>query len=373
MREISLTTKVSLCKIIVGQDILQKVGKILRQNNFSQRIVIITDSNVAKIYLPVLKHSFRTNGFKSETIILTPGEKAKSIENAKILYKKLIELEIHRDDAIVALGGGVIGDLAGFVAATYMRGINFVQCPTTLLSQVDASIGGKTAVNLEEAKNIIGVFYQPKFVFCDIASLITLPPSEIRNGLSEVIKYGIIKDKNLFLFLENRLNGIKTPKLTDFNDFKKILDVWENIVYSSARIKAKVVETDEKEISGERMILNFGHTIGHAIEVLNGYRNITHGQAVAIGMLAATKISLNMGLCKEIVVKRLEKILELSGLPTIIKNLEADDIIAKLILDKKVRDGRILFVLPKKIGCVAIKNDVPVKILRMVLKQLGAK
>lgn len=373
MRKIVLSLKNVKSEIFIGQELLSKVGQFFTKSNFPNRVVIITDKVVAKLYLQVLKHSLRSKGFKVDVLVVPNGEKTKSLKSAEVIYKKLLELKVHRDSTIVALGGGVVGDLAGFVAATYMRGVNFVQCPTTLLSQVDASIGGKVAVNLEEAKNIIGAFYQPRFIFSDITVLITLPPTEVRNGLSEIIKYGIIKDPKLFQFLEYRLNGLKKPKLTDFDDFKKLLDIWEFIVYSSARIKAAIVESDEKEITGKRMILNFGHTIGHAIEALNNYKGITHGQAVSIGMVAASKISSTLKICKNDIPEKLEKLLEFAGLPTRITRLGSDDIIAKLILDKKVRENKINFVLPKTIGSVVIKNDVPIKVVREVLKEIGAK
>lgn len=373
MKKIRLALKSSVSEIIIGQEILPKLGKYLAEIKTPSRVVVICDSTVAKIYAPVVKHSLRVNGFKSEVLVVPPGEKVKSLEFAKKLYKKLLSLKVHRDSTVLALGGGVVGDLSGFIAATYMRGVNLVQVPTTLLAQVDSSIGGKTAVNLEEAKNIVGSFYHPAIVVSDVAALITLPASEIRNGLAEVIKYGAIKDPSLFSFLEKQVLGIKEPKLTDPKEFKSLLGVWEQIVGRSAHIKASVVLSDEKETKGPRMILNLGHTIGHALEALNDYKGITHGQAVATGMLAAAKISLKLKLCKEDTVKRLESLLRAVNLPVAIKGLEVEDIVAKLILDKKVREGKVIFVLPRSIGSVVIKNDVPLKVVREVLKQMGAK
>ena len=373
MKKLRLALKHCTSEIVIGQEILPKLGRYLVEARTNRRVVVICDTSVSRIYGAVIKHSLRSSGFKSDIIVIPSGEKVKTLELAKKLYKKFLDIKVHRDSTVIALGGGVVGDLSGFVAATYMRGVDFVQVPTTLLAQVDASIGGKTAVNLEEAKNIVGVFYQPKLVFADVAALITLPASEIRNGLAEVIKYGMIKDSTLFSFIEKQMLGIKNPKLTNPREFKDLLGVWEQIVSRSAGIKVAIVASDEKETKGPRMILNFGHTIGHAIEALNDYKGITHGQAVAAGMLAASIISFKLKLCREDVVKRLETMLSATGLPVSIKGLEAEDIIAKLILDKKVRDGKILFVLPKTVGSVVIKNDVPVKIVREVLKQMGAK
>mgnify|MGYP001213500731 CR=1 FL=1 len=373
MKKLRLALKYCTSDIIIGQEILSKLGKYLADAKLPRRVVVISDLNVSRIYGPVVKHSLRSAGFRSDIIAVPSGERSKSLETAKKIYKMLLDLKVHRDSAVIALGGGVVGDLSGFIAATYMRGTDFVQVPTTLLSQVDAGIGGKTGVNLEEAKNIVGAFYQPRLVFSDMAALITLPASEIRNGLAEVIKYGVIKDPSLFAFLEKQVLGIKNPKLTDPGEFKKLLGVWEALVFASARIKAAVVSLDEKETKGPRMMLNFGHTVGHAIEALKDYKGISHGQAVALGMIAAAKISVKMRLCKEIVPQRIEALVSAVGLPSGIKGLDAEDIIAKLILDKKVRDGKVLFVLPKAVGSIVIRNDVPVRILREVLRQMGAK
>ena len=265
MKKLRLALKYCTSDIIIGQEILSKLGKYLADAKLPRRVVVISDLNVSRIYGPVVKHSLRSAGFRSDIIAVPSGERSKSLETAKKIYKKLLDLKVHRDSAVIALGGGVVGDLSGFIAATYMRGTDFVQVPTTLLSQVDAGIGGKTGVNLEEAKNIVGAFYQPRLVFSDMAALITLPASEIRNGLAEVIKYGVIKDPSLFAFLEKQVLGIKNPKLTDPGEFKKLLGVWEALVFASARIKAAVVSLDEKETKGPRMMLNFGHTVGHEI------------------------------------------------------------------------------------------------------------
>ena len=359
--------------IVVGEEILSKLGRHMSALGLPRRVVILSDSTVGKLYGNAVKHSLRVAGFKSELITVASGEKMKSIDVAKKIYSKLLELKVHRDSVFVALGGGVIGDLTGYVASTYMRGVPFVQVPTTLLSQVDASIGGKTAVNLEEAKNIVGTFYQPKLVFIDTTTIITLPSKEIRNGLAEVIKYGVIKDPELFGLLEKTLSNLKSPKLNDPKDLKALMSVWKQLISRSAKIKAKVVEADEKETKGIRDILNFGHTIGHAIESLSEYKGITHGEAVAIGMAATSKISVKMKLCSAVAAERLQNLIEAANLPTKVKDLDVEDIIAKLILDKKVRDGKVVFILQRGIGSVVRRNDVPIKILREALKEIKWK
>lgn len=373
MKKIPLHLRSSQYEIVVGSEILPKLGDALAKIGIKGRLIVISDFTVGRLYGGVIKNSLRSKGFKSDIITIPSGEKTKSLEMAKKIYKKLLELKVHRDCTLIALGGGVIGDLTGFVAATYMRGLDLVNVPTTLLSQVDAGIGGKTAVNLEEAKNIVGVFYQPRLVFIDIATLITLPASQIRNGLAEVIKYGIIKDLKLFEYLEKQVLGLKSPKILKPSDFKQLLDIWERIVATSASIKAKVVMSDEKETKGPRMILNLGHTIGHAIEALSEYKGITHGEAVAIGTIAAFKIASKMKMVDHDTVDRVKRLISAVNLPIFIKDMEADELITKLILDKKVRDGKIVFVLPRRIGSVVIRNDIPLKYVRESLKEIGAE
>jgi len=373
MRKIPVNLRSSRYEIVIGSEILPRLGEALAKLGIKGRIIVISDFTVGRLYGGVVKHSLRAKGLRSDIITIPSGEKTKSLEMAKKLYKKLLELKAHRDCTLIALGGGVIGDLTGFVAATYMRGVDLVQVPTTLLAQVDAGIGGKTAVNLEEAKNIVGVFYQPGLVFSDTSALITLPAKEIRNGLAEVIKYGIIKDQKLLEYLEKQALGLRSPKILKPGDFKQLLGVWENIVSMSAAVKAKIVMADEKETKGQRLVLNLGHTVGHAIETISEYKGVSHGEAVAVGTIAALKIAEKMKLTGSSVTGRIKKLVEAVNLPVAIKEMDADDIITKLILDKKVRDGKIVFVLPKSAGSVAIRNDVPVKFVREALKEMGAK
>lgn len=373
MKKVHLALKNNSYDIFIEEELLSKIGTYLSKLKLKPKIAVITDNSVGHLYGAVLKHSLRANGFKSEFILVPQGERFKTLDTARKIYKKLLDFKLSRDSTLVALGGGVIGDLAGFVASTFMRGIAFVQAPTTLLAQVDAGIGGKTAVNLEEAKNIVGTFYQPRAVFCDISTLITLPAKEIRNGLAEAIKYGIIIDHQLFEYLEKKVIDLKFPKINKPKDIKPVLDIWEKIIANSASIKAKIVEQDETEIKGARMYLNFGHTIGHAIEAINNYKNISHGEAVAQGMVCASRIAHKIKMIDINIFDRIKNLISSVNLPTNLNGLEADDIIAKLIFDKKVRDGKVNFVLPSSIGSVKIRNDVTVRILKEALRECGAK
>ncbi len=259
----------------------------------------------------------------------------------------------------MALGGGVVGDITGFLASTYLRGLPYIQVPTTLLAQVDSSVGGKVAVNHPRGKNLIGDFYQPKCVLIDLRVLNTLNKREMRVGISEVIKYGVIKDQNLFKFLENNIDKVKGLN-------KKSL---EEIVFSSCRIKARVVERDEKE-KDLRQILNFGHTIGHAIEATSQYKGYKHGEAVAIGMIGSSIIASKKGFVNRGFVERVIGLIKRAGLPTKLKRGNTGGILRAMRLDKKVRDGRVRFVLPKRIGYVTFGNEVSMSLVRKVLMSM---
>lgn len=355
MANIKVDLKERSYPIVIGSGILADLQKYIGKLNKKQ-IVILTDHQVGSIY----GHAVRSS-IKAENVYLLQlphGERHKTLSAAAAVYDKLTDLRIGRDALIVALGGGVIGDLAGFVAATYMRGIDFVQVPTTLLAMVDASIGGKTGVNHHRGKNLIGVFHQPKLVLIDVETLATLPPREIKNGLAEVLKYGIIKDPKIFHMLDGN------PKAT--------AAFWQKLVYLCARIKAEVVSIDERETSGYRMILNFGHTVGHALESLSEYRSYAHGEAVGFGMVAASLIALKM---KLISVGTYDRITELVGklkLPCVC-GFKAGKIAEAIKLDKKVKNGRLRFVLPTAIGRVTIRDDVDEKVIKSALKELGCK
>ncbi|HEX9897280.1 MAG TPA: 3-dehydroquinate synthase [Dehalococcoidales bacterium] len=340
--------------IHIGADLLAETGHLLKELGFNGRAVIITDPTVKNLYGISLRQSLTGNGFKTALLEVPEGEEYKSLDTAGRLYHELTQFGAERLTPILALGGGVIGDIAGFVAATYMRGVPLVQLPTTLLAQVDSSIGGKVAVNHGKLKNEIGAFYQPRIVIADITTLQTLPPTELTSGLSEVIKYAIIKDKNFFTYLEDHLDQIRALD-------KKSL---EYIVFVSARIKAEIVEKDEKDL-GLRNILNFGHTIGHAIESVSEFR-ISHGQAVAVGMMMASCIASEIGVLENASVVRIRKLLRRAGLMTKVPRVELSKVLEAMTHDKKVSGGKIRFILPRAIGEVFTTDDVNMKTVEKV-------
>jgi 3-dehydroquinate synthase len=342
----------------IGSGILNQTGQRLKKLGYCDKAVIITNPVIKKLYGIRLRQDLVDAGNKVTILEVPDGEEHKSLESAGKLYRQLAEFGAERSTPILALGGGVIGDLAGFVAATYMRGVPLVQLPTTLLAQCDSSIGGKTAVNHGPLKNEIGAFYQPKITVSDIATLKTLPQEELTSGLCEVIKHAVIKDEQFFVYLEKNLDLIKT--LDD--------NVLEAIVAKSAQIKIEVVEIDEKD-TWLRNILNFGHTIGHAVESATNFR-VAHGQAVSIGMVAAAKIASEMGILDRESVARLKKLLEKAGLMTRLPLMEVKQVMQIMRYDKKVLNGKIRFVLPRTIGQVCIVNDVSPGLVEKVLEEM---
>ena len=348
-------------KIFIGYNVLDKIGWYARrETKIKDEIVIVTNPIIKKLYLDRCKYGFEKAGFNTNVIVVPDGEKYKNINEAINIYRKLLKFKADRYVTLVALGGGVIGDLVGFVAATYLRGVNFIQVPTSLLAQVDSSVGGKVGVNLPEGKNLVGAFYQPKMVYIDCAVLSTLPQSEIRTGMAEVIKYGIIKNAQFFEFIENNLD--------DILDLKK--ECLEHIIATSCSIKAEIVSKDEKE-KGERAILNFGHTIGHALETYTEYTKYKHGEAVAIGMVGAMLLAEKYSMITEYDVERVRNILIRTGLPVKMNDrIQPSTLIQKMKLDKKVANRTIRFVLTRKIGCVTVKFVTDTAILKSVILEL---
>jgi 3-dehydroquinate synthase len=344
--------------IYIGSGILDQAALKLKELGFNDKAVIITNPVVNKLYGSSLRQCLIDAGYKTTIFEVPDGEEYKSLESAGKLYHQLTEFGAERTTPILALGGGVIGDLAGFVAATYMRGVPLVQLPTTLLAQSDSSIGGKTAVNHGKLKNEIGAFYQPRATISDIATLKTLPQAELTSGLGEVIKYAVIKDEQFFNYLEKNLDLIKA--LDD--------NVLAAIVANSAKIKVEVVESDEKDM-GLRNILNFGHTVGHAIESASNFQ-IAHGHAVAFGMVAAAKIGVELDTIDSKNVTRLENLLKSAGLLTKLPQLELRQIIQAMQHDKKVQSGKIRFILPRSIGQVFITDDVNPATVEKVLREM---
>jgi len=356
------TVKVSLGErshsIHIGTGLLNQLGSQCARLKVSQRCAVVTDEIVAKKYCRPAIESLHVAGFQPIVITLKAGEKSKSLKNVQACYNQLAAHRLERNSLIIALGGGVVGDLAGFAAATYLRGIHFVQVPTTLLAQVDSSVGGKVGVNLSAGKNLVGAFHQPRLVLCDLDTLRTVPKREYRAGLAEVIKYGIIHDAKLFTRLEGNLSKL----------LKKESATLASVVARCCAIKAKIVGQDEKE-SGLRAILNFGHTIGHALEAISRYGKYLHGEAISIGQVAAANISQISGNLSEKETARIVALFERAGLPTSVKlsTTQTQRLLDAMKLDKKVNDGKIQFVLAQRIGNVKAGQSVSVALIKKSL------
>jgi 3-dehydroquinate synthase len=344
--------------IKIGGGLLSRLGAECAQLKPGHRCAVITDSNAGRHFAKAAMKSLSASGFEPALITVPAGEKSKRLAVVEKCHDQLATHRLERKSFIVALGGGVVGDLAGFVAATYLRGIPFVQVPTTLLAQVDSSVGGKTGVNLKAGKNLVGAFYQPRLVLCDLDTLKTLPKREFISGLAEVIKYGVIYDAILFAQLERNL-----PRLLD-----RDATALQAVIARCCEIKADVVGQDETE-SGLRAILNFGHTIGHAIENSSGYGKFLHGEAISIGQVAAARLSHKILGLPSGDVKRIESLFIQAGLPVKIR-LDAarrKKLFAAMKLDKKVSGGEIKFVLAQKIGKVVWGRKVAPELIDQVL------
>ena len=336
--------------ILIGTALLSRLGAQCRRLRLGTRCAIVTDTNVGRQFAKPAVESLAKAGFAPALIVVPAGETAKSLRTVQACYDQLAAHRLERNSFLVALGGGVVGDLAGFVAATYLRGIAFVQVPTTLLAQVDSSVGGKVGVNLKAGKNLVGAFYQPRLVLCDLDTLKTLPDREYRAGLAEVIKYGIIYDAGLFQRLERDL-----PQL-----LRRDPRTLAAVVARCCEIKAEVVRQDETE-SGLRAILNFGHTIGHALEAVSRYGRYLHGEAIAIGQVAAARLSGQVLGLPAREVDRIESIFQRAGLPTRVELTppQRQKLLAAMRLDKKVSGGEIKFVLARRLGAVEFGHRVP--------------
>lgn len=333
--------------ILVGSGLVSQSGALLKKVfNPGCRVMVVTQKTVPAGHRKKLEVSLRKGGFQIFFYYLPQGEKAKSARELFKLIAALLKNGFERGDAIAALGGGVTGDVSGFAAAVYLRGIRYAQIPTTLLAQVDSSIGGKTAVNTPEGKNLVGAFNPPVMVISDVDTLKTLPLRELRAAIAEVIKYGVIADPNLFSFLEKNTAQILAKKHAALT----------RIVYDSARIKARVVSRDEFETKGERMILNYGHTFGHGVEGALRYKTLVHGEAVALGMLMAAEMSVRLGLCSGDFQRRQLQLIRSFDLPVCLDRLgiQTREIFGVMAHDKKKKSGKLRFVLPEKTGRVSI-------------------
>jgi len=344
--------------IKIAPGLISKLGAECARLKLGQRCAIITDTNVGREYAKPAYNSLLRAGFEPSLVIVPAGETAKSLKSVQSCYDRLSSHRLERKSFIVALGGGVVGDLAGFVAATYLRGIPFVQVPTTLLAHVDSSVGGKVGVNLKAGKNLVGAFYQPRLVLCDLDTLATLPGRDFRAGLAEIIKYGIIHDAALFARLERDM-----PKL-----LRRQAKPLGEIIARCCKIKAEVVGQDETD-SGLRAILNFGHTIGHGLEAISSYGKYLHGEAISLGQVAAARLSQEIAGLPEQDVARITSLFKQAGLPTEVKLVASQrpKLFAAMKLDKKVHDGEIKFVLAKRIGKVVWGQKVSDSAVQKVL------
>jgi len=346
-------------EIIIGEDVIGRVGLTTKVKDQADRYVILTDSDVNPLYGEQVRERLKETTLPVDIIEILAGEGSKSLETVLGVARQLIGLKASRKSQLIALGGGVVGDVTGFLASIYMRSIPYIQIPTTLLAQVDSSVGGKTGVDLPEGKNLLGTFYQPRAVYIDLSFLKTLSDKDFGNGLAEIIKYSIIANHGLFELLEHKSNGIK----------KRNLSLMKSLVGRSCKIKAEIVEMDEKE-SGLRRILNFGHTLGHALEAASDY-GLSHGEAVAIGMAGAAMISHKLHHLDEESYARIVGLIEAYGLPTTIPaGMETAQITGFMARDKKAVRGQLHFVLIKEIGVPFVTPEVPSGVVAEVIEEL---
>lgn len=329
--------------ILIGSGLLKEIGRRLRGLGFSGKVAVVTNPSLREWYGSVVTRSLKGAGFEARTILVPEGERAKTLRWTAAILDELVAARFERGSVLLALGGGVIGDLTGFVAAIYQRGIPFIQVPTTLIAQVDSSVGGKTGVNHALGKNLIGAFHQPRLVLIDTATLRTLPSREWVAGIAEVIKYGMIADEQFFIYLERQMPAL----------LKREEEPVTHIVRRSCEIKASVVTKDERE-SDHRRILNYGHTVGHALESLGKYRQLIHGEAVGIGMVCEAGLAHHLGRCAKEVVVRQQALVREAGLPDTVPPVRFGELWTAMQHDKKVARGKVYCVLPERVGKVVI-------------------
>ena len=350
--------------ILVGDGLLADAGPLARPVLAEPRVIVVTDANVAGRWLETVEMSLDDAGIAHDSIVLEAGEQTKDFAHFEQLTGRLLDAHAERTTTLMALGGGVIGDITGFAAAVTLRGMDYIQLPTTLLAQVDSAVGGKTAINVRHGKNLVGAFHQPRLVLADTATLDTLPKRELRAGYAEVVKYGVLGDAKFFAWLEKNGLGVIDGDA----------DARRHAVLTSCRAKATIVAADERE-HGQRALLNLGHTFGHAIEAISGYGDaLHHGEAVAIGMVMACDLSVRLGLCPPADADRVRRHLQAAGLPVGLaginrKDWSADALIARMTQDKKVRAGTLTFVLVRGIGKAFVTRDVALADVRQVLDE----
>jgi 3-dehydroquinate synthase len=343
--------------VLLGENILSEIGTLLRRRHLLGPVAVISTPPILEVYGATIAEALESWDAPVLTLTIEDGEENKNLDTVRRLYDELLAQKWERNGTILALGGGLVGDTAGFVAATLLRGINLVQIPTTILSQVDASIGGKVGVNHGEGKNLIGAIYQPRFVLADIATLHSLPEREVRSGLAEVIKYGVIREKALFEYIEQHLEDLMACRS------EQLL----HAIAECCRIKAEIVQADERELTGLRAILNFGHTVGHALEALTGYSRFRHGEAVAVGMVVAARMGVALTGFAEEEFQRFVTLIRRAGFSLDIGDLDDNAILEQTRADKKVLDGRVRYVLPRSLGDVVLEPEVPGTTVREAL------
>lgn len=361
--KIAVNLKNNPYAIVIGHGILSKFPQSIKGLDLGKDALIISHPAIERLYGPQLSAALKKAGYTVKILNVPEGEKSKSAACAMRLLKQISAYDVNKKIFIIALGGGVVGDLAGFVAAIYKRGVPYVQVPTTLLAQIDSSIGGKTAIDLETGKNLVGAFYQPRLVLADTKLLKTLSQRQIRNGLAEAIKYGIIGDPKLFAYIEANHKNFFSPSCHSRESGNLNF-----IVRRCAGIKARIVSEDEKETKGLRTVLNFGHTVGHAVEAAAQYDQYHHGESVGLGMRVAARISVSMGLLPAAQELRINQLITSVGLPEKIKGVRLAKILELMKHDKKFTAGHNRFVLARKIGQVKVVRDIPANIITQAIQ-----
>ena len=346
MRIVSVNTEGRAYDILIESGLIKKIPEIIKNKYHDRKIALITDSNVFELYGKDLYQCLKNEGLSVVPIVFNAGERSKNIDELSRIYNKLANNSFTRSDVVIAFGGGVTGDMAGLAAATFLRGLGFVQIPTTLLAMVDSSIGGKVAVDLPQGKNLIGTFYQPDMVYTDPELLKSLSDKQFSNGMAELIKHGIIRDISLFNSIIDRAAGFNYSALSDTLD---------QYIYDSCETKRKIVELDEFD-NGIRQLLNFGHTVGHAIEKVENYNGMSHGEAISVGMVIMTLLTEKIGLTQKGEAQKLKKALHKLGLPVELPNLNVSELINAISLDKKNRSGKITIAYIEQIGIGKLKQ-----------------
>ena len=362
MRTVSVPLGARAYTIHIGNGLLSRLGEPCRRLKLGERCTIVTDEQVGPRYADAVMRALKMSGFVPNVVTVPAGESAKSLKILGECYDQFAMRRLERRSFVVALGGGCVGDLAGFAAASYLRGVPWIQVATTLLAQVDSSVGGKVGINLRSGKNLVGAFHQPRAVFCDLDTLATLPDRELKAGLAEVVKYGVIQDPELFRRLEREVDRV----------FQRDPATLAAIIARCCTLKASVVTKDEFETSGLRAILNFGHTLGHGLEAISGYRDFLHGEAVSIGMVAAARLSSRLTSFPEKDVHRLQALLTRIGLPVTVKLTarKRDQLLDAMRLDKKNTGGELKFVLARALGDVVAGQRVPEAEIQQLLQQM---